>query len=73
MRKGKKTEVVFLKPPPPGSYRVNHVKIIFKNVFKILKKNLYFKNIFKNNLSMFKRELPAEKYTLFYLDVTSHV
>ena len=54
----------------------------FKDIFKILKKSFFFKNkfiyfifkknIFENNLSMFKRELPAEKDTMFYLYVTSH-
>ena len=39
------------------------MKCTFKDIFKILKKNYYYflKNIFENNLSMFKRELPAEK------------
>ena len=35
------------------------------------KKNiLYFFNIFENNYYMVKRELPAEKDTIFYLYVT---
>ena len=55
------------------------MKSIFKDIFKILKKIIsfkiflfYFLNIFENNFSMFKRELSAEKDTIFYLYVTSH-
>ena len=44
------------------------MKSNFNDIFKIL----FFLNIFENNLSMFKRELPAEKDTMFCLYVTSH-
>ena len=49
----------------------------FKVIFQILEKNyffqklnffyFYFENIFENNFYMVKRELPAEKDTIFYL------
>ena len=41
-------------------------QIIFKNILKMLK------NILENNFYMVKRELPAEKDTIFYLYVTWH-
>ena len=47
---------------------------LLKN-FKFLKGNefcLFFYNIFKNNFYMVKRELPAEKDTIFYLYVALH-
>ena len=56
------------------------LKISLKVLFIILKKKyffqklnviyLFFKNIFENNFYMVKRELPAEKDTIFYLYVT---
>ena len=48
------------------------MKSTFKDIFKILKKCFifYLLNSFENNFYMVKRELPAEKDTLFYLYVT---
>ena len=54
------------------------MKSTFKVILKILKKKLffskknfiYFLNIFENNFYMVKRELLAEKDTIFYLYVT---
>ena len=47
----------------------NVMKSTFKDIFKILKKNFFsklnfyyfLKNIFENNVSIFKREQPAKK------------
>ena len=53
------------------------MKSIFKDIFKILKKLIFFKNlifyslnIFENNFYMVKSELPAGNDIIFYLYVT---
>ena len=51
------------------------LKISLKVLFLILKKKIFFNfffilNILENNFYMVKRELPAEKNTIFYLYVT---
>ena len=65
-------------PTKVPKFDVSGVEDTAKTIFKILKKVkiqkfnlfLYFKNIFENNFSTFKRELPAEKDTILYLYVT---
>ena len=58
------------------NFKYVHIHTLEANFFIKLKipKNfdfvLYLKNIFENNFSMFKRELPAEKDTSIYLYVT---